>query len=59
MQQKVLTDKIAVYVPQREQGQQLVERLMKVAARKDRSINYLVIEALKQYLEREEHDEQD
>jgi len=59
VQQKVLTDKIAVYVPQREQGQQLVERLMKVAARKDRSINYLVIEALKQYLEREEHDEQD
>jgi len=59
VQQKVLTDKIAVYVPQREQGQQLVERLMKVAARKDRSINYLVIEALKQYLEREEHAEQD
>jgi predicted transcriptional regulator len=34
---------------------QPVERLMKIGAKKDRSINYLVVEAIIQYLEREEN----
>jgi len=33
---------------------QLVERLIPLGEKRDRSINYLVVEAIQQYLEREE-----
>lgn len=47
-------DKLSIYIPHSKQRLQLIERLQKIAERKDRSINYLVIEALRQFLEREE-----
>jgi predicted transcriptional regulator len=34
--------------------QKLVERLIKLGAKRDRSVNYVVVEALIEYLEREE-----
>jgi predicted DNA-binding protein len=51
---KQLLDKISIYVPKNKMEQRPVERLMKLAERKDRSVNYLVVEAIIEYLEREE-----
>ena len=47
-------DKISIYVPQAKLEQQPVERLIKLGAKLDRSVNYLVVDAIMQYLEREE-----
>jgi hypothetical protein len=52
--QKELLDKISIYVPKNRLDQQPVERLMKLAEVKDRSVNYLVVEAIVEYLAREE-----
>ena len=54
MAQKELLDKISIYVPKNKLDQKPVERLMKLAETKDRSINYLVVEAIIEYLGREE-----
>jgi len=54
MAKKEVLDKISIYVPQSKQAERPVERLMKLADKKDRSINYLVVEAILQYLKREE-----
>ncbi|MCX6093894.1 MAG: hypothetical protein NTY63_03620 [Candidatus Bipolaricaulota bacterium] len=55
MPKKELVDKLSIYVPKSKVAQQPVERLMKVGAKKDRSVNYLVVEAILQYLDREEN----
>lgn len=54
MAQKELLDKLSIYVPQSKQEQKPVERLIKLSEKKDRSINYLVVEAIIEYLDREE-----
>ena len=54
MREKVITDKLSIYIPQSKQGQEPVQRLTKLSEKKDRSINYLVVEAILKYLEREE-----
>ncbi len=54
MAHKELLDKISIYVPKNKLDQKPVERLMKLAETKDRSINYLVVEAIVEYLSREE-----
>jgi predicted transcriptional regulator len=51
---KELLDKISIYVPRNKLDQKPVERLMKLAEAKDRSVNYLVVEAIVEYLVREE-----
>jgi len=51
---KQIMDKISIYVPQKKMAERPVERLMKLAEKKDRSINYLVVEAILEYLKREE-----
>ena len=51
---KELLDKISIYVPKNKMDQRPVERLMKLAEAKDRSVNYLVVEAILEYLTREE-----
>lgn len=55
MPKKELVDKLSIYVPKSKVTLQPVERLMKVGAKKDRSVNYLVVEAILQYLDREEN----
>jgi len=55
MPRKELVDKLSIYVPKSKSGMQPVERLMKIGLKKDRSINYLVVEAILQYLDREEN----
>ena len=54
MKEKVLMDKISIYIPTHKMELQPVERLIALGGRKDRSINYLVVEAIMQYLDREE-----
>ena len=53
MAQKELLDKLSIYIPQKQQARNLVERLIKLGEKRDRSINYLVVEAIVHYLERE------
>lgn len=54
MANKELLDKISIYVPKNKLDQKPVERLLKLAETKDRSVNYLVVEAIVEYLAREE-----
>ncbi len=51
---KVIPDKMSIYIPQTKIGQKPVERLIKLGEKRDRSVNYLVCEAILQYLGREE-----
>jgi hypothetical protein len=51
---KQLLDKLSIYVPKNRIGERPVERLIKLSEKKDRSVNYLVVEAIVQYLKREE-----
>ena len=54
MAKKEILDKISIYVPQSKQAKRPVQRLIKLSEKKDRSINYLVVEAILEYLKREE-----
>lgn len=54
MAQKELLDKMSIYVPQGKIAKKPVERLIKLGEKRDRSVNYLVVEAILQYLDREE-----
>jgi len=54
MARKEILDKLSIYVPQRQLAQKPIDRLIKLGEKKDRSINYMVVEAIMQYLEREE-----
>jgi len=47
-------DKISIYVPQKKMAERPVELLIKLAEKKDQSINYLVVEAILEYLRQEE-----
>ena len=51
---KELTDKLSIYIPQTKIKQRPVERLIKLGEKRDRSVNYLVVEAIMEYLDREE-----
>ena len=54
MKSKQLVDKISIYIPTKKMDLQPVERLIALGEKKDRSVNYLVVEAIMRYLEREE-----
>jgi len=54
MAEKKMLDKISIYIPQKKMEERPVERLIQLGAKKDRSINYLVVEAILEYLTREE-----
>lgn len=51
---KQLLDKISIYVPKNKIQHRPVERLIALADKLDRSVNYLVVEAIIGYLKREE-----
>ena len=51
---KQLLDKISIYVPKSKIEQRPVERLLRLAEAKDRSVNYLVVEAILEFLKKEE-----
>jgi len=52
---KEIMDKLSIYIPQRKMDVKPVERLIRLGQRRDRSVNYLVVEAIVQYLDREEN----
>ncbi len=54
MAQKELMDKMSIYIPQSKIGMKPVERLIALGKKRDRSVNYLVVEAILQYVVREE-----
>jgi len=45
---------LSIYIPKSKLDRKPIERLERLAKRVDRSINYLVVEAILQYLDREE-----
>lgn len=45
---------LSIYIPKTKQVKKPIERLERLAKKVDRSINYLVVEAILQYLDREE-----
>ncbi len=54
MAKETVTDKLSIYIPQKKMMEKPVERLIRLAEKRDRSINYLVVDAVLQYLDREE-----
>ena len=52
---KEIMDKLSIYIPQRKMDEKPVQRLIRLGQRRDRSVNYLVVEAIVQYLDREEN----
>jgi len=50
-------DKLSIYIPRSKLALQPVERLVKLGKKLDRSVNYLVVEAILEYLDREESKE--
>ena len=54
MAKKEILDKLSIYIPQKKMEERPVERLIQLGERRDRSINYLVVDAILQYLGREE-----
>ena len=54
MANKTILDKLSIYVPQKKMEEKPVERLMRLGSKKARSINYMVVDAIIQYLNREE-----
>ena len=53
MPAKRVTQTISLYVPEKAQQAKIIDRLTKLGAKRDRSVNYLVVEAILQYLDRE------
>ena len=47
-------DKLSIYVPQEKRQYQPIERLTKLAKKRDRSVNYLVVQAIVEYVDRQE-----
>lgn len=45
---------LSIYIPKSKQEQRPMARLLKLSEVKDRSVNYLVMEAILQYLDQEE-----
>jgi hypothetical protein len=46
MTKKEMLDKLSIYIPQKKMEEKPVERLIRLGNKKDRSINYLVVEAI-------------
>ena len=46
--------RISIYVPQKNQEENPLKRLHKIAESRDRTLNYMVIQAILDYVEREE-----
>jgi hypothetical protein len=54
MAKKELLDKLSIYIPQSKIARKPVERLLALGKKRDRSVNYLVVEAILEYVDREE-----
>lgn len=52
--QKQTLDKVSIYVPKNKIENRPIERLAKLADKQDRSVSYLAVEAILDYLNEEE-----
>lgn len=50
----ICSDRISVSIPKRERSRKMIEQLTEIAEKRDRTVNYLVVEAILEYLDREE-----
>lgn len=48
------TQTVSVYIPSGSREKHLLERLTHLAQKRDRSVNYLIVEAITKYVDREE-----
>ncbi len=48
------TAKLSLYVPRQKGGATVLNRLRKIAERDDRSLNYLAVQAILEFLDRKE-----
>ena len=51
---KTILDKLSICISDSKIQQRPVERLLKLGKNEDRSVNYLVVQAIMEYLERED-----
>jgi len=54
MPQSTIPTTLSIYIPKSKEDQNVMERLQKLGKKQDRSINYLIVAALVEYLKREE-----
>ena len=54
MAQKTILDKLSLYIAQDKQKENILQRLIALGEKRDRSLNYLAVEAILEYLKREE-----
>jgi len=54
MPQSTVPTTLSIYIPKSKKDRNVMERLEKLGKKQDRSINYLVVEAIVEYLKREE-----
>jgi len=54
MARKQVYDRMSISIPRGKLERQPIERLVRLGEQRDRSLNYLVVEAIFDYLEREE-----
>jgi len=47
---------LSIYVPKKKAHHRPIERLSKLAEEKDRSVNYLIVDAILQYLDQMEEE---
>ena len=45
---------LSIYIPKSKAGHRPIERLLDLAEKKDRSMNYLIVDAILKYLDRQE-----
>ena len=48
-----MADTLSIYFPKRDDRKRILGALKRLAKIRDRSINYLVVQAIKEFLERE------
>ncbi len=48
------SDALSIYIPKSKAEHRLIERLTELGKRKDRSMNYLIVDAILQYLDRQD-----
>jgi len=51
---KEVLDKLSIYIPQKKMLDKPVERLIELSKKRERSINFMVVEAILEYLKQEE-----
>jgi predicted transcriptional regulator len=53
-QTKQTLDQFSVYIPQRKLGDRIVERVITLGDSRQRSVNFICVQAIEEYLERQE-----